>query len=1322
MNYMGRKKRLISKKEAIKPVRTSILDLKQSRIGGEIALSGFSYQFLYSCYLILLESDENSTFQLEGIEDIDHYKCEVTSKTSTHIQLKYSTQKQDASFLKDVLKNFLEAYLLDNSLKFKLVYDFTVAKGNLSKLFNNNLDKNSIKYWNAIIQNIKDENVHWNWTDFSFDSFIKNLSFENQGKNSLSEKIEKQLIEKYDITTGNITLFANGIEMCCLKKMERRESVNKKELDAIIQSIKDDISKGTQNPAHSWIKKLNFDISNCRKNLSYFEGKKATPQDIAMQLPVRRLNTENEIEQSIQNNRVTVIKASSGQGKTTMALQVAFNLRHEYTIYQLLWCNDSKELDNIIKYFKSRVKIGEKPLIIVDNLDSQLSEWNRLAQLLQEEISFHYKLLLTTREDDWYNYSGNLSNVRSLKVVKLSLNEQEAKSIFEVLQRAQKLHQSITDWRSSWEKVSDKKLLIEFVYLLTHGEMISERIAHQISQINNTDTGKIKCEILRIVCYADICGIKIPVSRLVRSLLEETKYDYGEILKSVENEFLIRVDTIGKYVEGLHPVRSQHIVDRLHEFVEISDTALLVVKLTDITYLPKLFSKLPQFVTNKKPFYSTVVEALWEQDDLSYYEMALQGLLSGSVMQYYRQNKTAFDDANEHGGLFLISTELNPFTRFEEFDYSLQTLDDLKRTNPDNTNIQYLSDLRDSMPKVVLSETDIYCFGEALFNKLKSKKLEELANDVSAYASIAYWLLNLDQKFNLSYNISLESIWEKKENYTIDTISSIMYTCFCGNKKVYTLFIEENLPNIITYLKMATKSLKMFLSEDGSEIHVEYILLPSNIRKGNEESVSRLKVICKTLPIFETYCANSVKPTLDILSGYNIPDDAHKAMPIRNLFIMFHKEFASLWSNTISSNYESDSIYEWLNIWFSIRKNIAVLLEKSFACICKFLESKPLGSLATEIDTLRTEINKELAREYRYPNQDRPFEEKPTIPDGFGMVKIDYFGGIQNFSNQFVGLLSRDPKQSWLALINLRTAHASLRSMHKFFEDITSEQGVLQLQHSELCKVEEQNLQNLIITCLFFKEHQPSKYFNKYQIKAWYYKNYEKELNDSKIALNGLSEEHSITYPEKYYFEGILKFYPIIVDNLDMTNSEILIKLLYLCTTITTFDYDYIVIASRNCKGQIMPNALRVSMQFLKDYQTAIDTENEELIQKLSLPLPVEISSQFLECFKQYEELFVPILSGYEGIDRIAELLWAFSKTQKELIDKEDFEYLTLIKNNLKTEILSLLKSFEYQIPNNDYCELFQLCNDTFRDSEFDNVKLNNFNNKLISKALELIR
>ena len=544
--------------------------MQKSRDGGQIALRGCIYQFLYSCYLILSEENQNVRFQLEGIEDIDRIQYSISRDEIIHIQLKYSTQRQNASFLQDVLKSFLEAYLINPARGFKLVYDFDVAEGNLKKLFNHKLDNKAKLYWVGIVDKIKAEAPSWKWEKFLFEEFISQISFERKSKNNLAEEIENKLIEKYDIANGNVVLFANGLKVCCLQKMECRESIDKGELDVLIEGIKEDISKGIQNPAHGWIQRVVFDNEDNSVDLSYFEGKKPTPKDIARQLPVRRESLEEEIKKSIQDNRVTVIKASSGQGKTTMAFQVSYNLQNEYQIYQLKWCDDSKELGNIVRFFQSRVKVGEKPLIIMDNLDAQLSEWNRLSQLFQEEVSYHYKLIITTREDDWYNYSGDLSNVQSLKVVKLELDEKEAQSIYEVLHEAKKVHSSISSWQSVWSKVADKRLLIEYMYLLTHGVILSERITQQIKEINKTNTGKIKCEILRKVCLADVCGVRISVNKLIADLSESTTTDYGEILKSIENEFLLCVDTVGKYVEGLHPVRSQHIVEQLHEFIEIN--------------------------------------------------------------------------------------------------------------------------------------------------------------------------------------------------------------------------------------------------------------------------------------------------------------------------------------------------------------------------------------------------------------------------------------------------------------------------------------------------------------------------------------------------------------------------------------------------------------------------------------------------------------------------------------------------------------------------------------------------------------------------------
>ena len=259
---MPKKKKIqrksIDKTKTIPKPKASIEELQESRNGGQIALRGYSYQFLYSCYLMLSCKDENTVFNLEGIEDIDKIVSTSDEQKTMHIQLKYSENKQDASFMKSVLTNFLEAYLLDKNRAFQLVYDFSVAKGHLSKLVNNILDSDELQYWKATVDEIKNENPQWNWHQLDFDDFISKISYENIKKAVLAERVEVALIENYDITADNIKLFANSIKMFCFEKMETRSAVSLNDLKHQIELVKFDISTGAENPAHGCIEKVNF--------------------------------------------------------------------------------------------------------------------------------------------------------------------------------------------------------------------------------------------------------------------------------------------------------------------------------------------------------------------------------------------------------------------------------------------------------------------------------------------------------------------------------------------------------------------------------------------------------------------------------------------------------------------------------------------------------------------------------------------------------------------------------------------------------------------------------------------------------------------------------------------------------------------------------------------------------------------------------------------------------------------------------------------------------------------------------------------------------
>lgn len=1296
------------KNKVIPKPKENLVDLHKTRDGGQIALRGYSYQFLYSCYLMVSAANENTVFQLEGIEDIDKVIQDENGESIIHIQLKHSVNKQDASFMSSVLKNFLEAYLLDKNREFKLVYDFPVATGNFSELVQGKLSLKSREYWKKTIDTIKKSTNLWNWEVYDFDEFLSKLSFENIKKESLEDSVECALIQKFNVTTDNIKLFANGIKLLCLDRMERREIVTQSVLQRCIEEIRIDISKGPHNPAHSWVKRVEF--ITCTNAISnYYEGKKATPSDIANDLPVSRPLLEKELIDSVHENMITILKASSGQGKTTLALKTLFALQKEYTPYQITCCNDIHEIGHIVDYFRARTRLGEKPLILLDNLDAHLCEWNQLAQLMQSDVTYNYKLIVTSRENDWYNYGGDTSNIHSLNIIKPLLSEDEALGIFQALQAVGYLHSDITDWRKPWLKIADRKLLIEYVYLLTHGEMISERISAQMKEMATVATAGLKFEILRKVCFADVCGTKLSTRKLINELAQNVGYDIGELLKSMVDEFLVQVSQEGDFIEGLHPVRSKHIVERLHEYYPLDETAFAVTKIADVQDFPILFSHYPEFDFDKEKLYSNIVDTFWNPENLKCFVYAIRGVFSGSVMQYFRNNKKAFDDANEHGGLFVLATSLCPFAEFKEFDESMDALERMAEICPDNRNVRYLIRLRDSIPEIDIAKTDVYILNFILFKKMKNVLTTDIV-DIESYALIVDWLYNVNSTMNLAANIELDNLLTRLDEYAIDSIVSLMYTSYCGNREVYYDFVRVNIQSILLYLKHKTFSHNLYVCDEGKGVHVEYILSASEMKAGNEESVLRLKYICRALPIFEKYYADAIKPQLNMLETYMIPDDAHKEMPYRNLAIMFRQEFTSLWIKTIQSNYEFDSVVEWLEHWFSARECVCEIFEKICMYMYKILEGKRIGSTGEEIDKKIAQYDKYVLEINSYPKEHRPFEKTPDLPQKFVKIKQNYFCSVQYFLRQFVGLLKKNADGIRLALINLKQARAYLALMQDFFNQMSLDVEFRKKQET-LCEWEEQKINEAYMCCHYYVKHHPNADFNKYQIKSWYISMYKAEINEVNEALFQIKDLFKAQLPTKIYEDGIFCCYPIVLKKFDFTNEEMLQEFMISVASIPQFPYDYLILMVCNDGGNVLPMAVRFSKRLFETLHEILVSGEDRDIDSLSTPYPIDVKMEMLDCFSSDVKMQLQdsVNQNNRCIGDIAEELWMYSKNCELLCDEGDNSYRTNILEKVQARIDTILQDIKTHFSTEIYDEMVALCSSVYGGKVFDNDQINNF-------------
>jgi hypothetical protein len=688
-------------------------------------------------------------------------------------------------------------------------------------------------------------------------------------------------------------------------------------------------------------------------------------------------------------------------------------------------------------------------------------------------------------------------------------------------------------------------------------------------------------------------------------------------------------------------------------------------------------------------------------------------------MQYFLSNRAMFDDADAHGGLFLISTEICPFAVFEDFGVSMDTLDKMRETFPDNKNIEYLCRLRERIPTCRLQETYVYVFCDCLYRKLCTLRFDGI-KDIMSYASISEWIYNINPEWNVSVGFSLDDLWSKPEKLTLECISTLMYLSYCGNREKYMEFVERNLKSILTYLKQWTRSHRVFIDSEKNAIHIEYILRLHNIKTGNEQSVSRLKLLCKALPIFDLYCADALKPTVDLLAAYPVPDDAHKEMSIRNIVIMFHQNLTSLWNKTIMSNYEFDTVTEWLNYWFDVREHICLLADKCCACIYKLLSGKTLGGLAGEVDKLREDFALITTGEKRYPKEDRPFEEKATVPERLGKIKNKYFQSIQNFMNQFAGFLAKEEQKQRLAMVNLITAQSSLVTMQNYFAEIAIDFG-FQERQMVLCVMETQNIERLIMCCRYYLAHSPNKYFNKYQIRNWYDGYCRDERKIAEEGFLALKSKYLIHFPDKIYTIDMLSYYPIIVDNFDIASESNLTEWLLGCIAFSDAPFDYLVILSANEFEEINSVALQFPRQMLVDVKKAIESENYSSLDKLLHPYPMDVTAQMLDCFSEKYDLPEKKVTDVDEfpIGDIAEELWIYSKSVELLTEPEDACYLADQTQDIQPNIAEMLRLLKNKLPFKDVDWLIEICDNVFSGEKFDDIMFNNVIEHFIQKKIE---
>jgi hypothetical protein len=309
----------------------------------------------------------------------------------------------------------------------------------------------------------------------------------------------------------------------------------------------------------------------------FFRGIAVRYEHVAAGLAVPRLRQLRRIDDGFSRNRVVVVHAASGQGKTTLAYSYLRNLPESWR-FRVKAIENRHHALTIAKALLGHAHAVGVPLYVYVDVSPRDMEWAVLAAELSADPLM--RVLVTIREEDWRR-TQNVSQFEPSEIA-LTLDEEDARQIYDRLRDA---HRDVPPtFDEAWSAFRGEGPLLEFTYFLTQGVLLRNRLAQQVGRIQDeVRSGAAhpnELRLLRLVSLAGAYDAKVSIRPLVKALCLP---DPKRSLELLENEYLIRRIEEGQFVGGLHPVRSEILTSLLCDsaFDSWAENASAVLPLLD---------------------------------------------------------------------------------------------------------------------------------------------------------------------------------------------------------------------------------------------------------------------------------------------------------------------------------------------------------------------------------------------------------------------------------------------------------------------------------------------------------------------------------------------------------------------------------------------------------------------------------------------------------------------------------------------------------------------------------------------------------------------
>lgn len=293
---------------------------------------------------------------------------------------------------------------------------------------------------------------------------------------------------------------------------------------------------------------FNCDRDTSRLEASYRAGASATPEHIVLGLDIKRPEWQLEIKQAFESSNIVVVRAPSGQGKSTLCYRWLMDCETVSRVYLLngISKDNAPGIAAALRGLANRT--GNTIAYIEAGPDAG---WVELCNEINRLNKTNLKLLISVREDDAAKSGYDSSKIESKDII-LRFNKQEALNLYNHFESP-----FFPSFESAWRAFGENGPLMEFVYSLNNSTTLRQKLKGQVEQLRTTE-----CDACLTFLYlASVAGEYGLSSSIVRLKDTSGLYDVQRILRVLENEMLLRSDAAHELVFPLHPYRAKLLAE-----------------------------------------------------------------------------------------------------------------------------------------------------------------------------------------------------------------------------------------------------------------------------------------------------------------------------------------------------------------------------------------------------------------------------------------------------------------------------------------------------------------------------------------------------------------------------------------------------------------------------------------------------------------------------------------------------------------------------------------------------------------------------------------